>query len=169
MPDIEEKRYNTITPWITTKDTSKLIVFLTSAFNAKELGRVYNANGSIGHAEVQIGDSKIMMFDSNPEWPEFPCFINLYVDNSEELYEQAIKAGATSMTKMTTQFWGDRGGRVIDPFGNVWWITSHIEDVSPEEMERRSKQKEYIEAMEYAQSSFNLQPILEQLKQRNHA
>jgi len=56
---------------------------------------------------------------------------------------------------MTTHFWGDRGGRVIDPFGNIWWINSHVEDVSAEEMERRAKQKEFIEAMDYAQSSFN--------------
>jgi PhnB protein len=155
MSNTEPKRYSTITPWITTKSTDKLITFLTAAFNAVELGRVLNADGSIGHAEVQIGDSKIMMFDSPADWPSFPSFINLYVDNGDELYEQALKAGAVSMTELTTQSWGDRGGRIIDPFGNVWWITSHIEDVSPEEMERRSKQRQYIDAMEYAQKSFN--------------
>jgi PhnB protein len=140
---------------LTTKSTDKLICFLTEAFNAKELGRVYNADGSIGHAEVLIGDSKILMFDSKSEWPAFRSFIHLYVENGDELYEQALKAGAKSMTKMTTHFWGDRGGRVIDPFGNIWWINSHVEDVSAVEMERRAKQKEYIEAMDYAQSSFD--------------
>ena len=133
------KKYNTVSIWLTTKSTDKLISFLTEAFNVKELGRVYNADGSIGHAEVQIGDSKILMFDSKPEWPAFPSFIHLYVENRDEIYEQALKAGAKSMTKMTTHFWGDRGGRVIDPFGNIWWIKSHVEDVSAEEMERRAK------------------------------
>lgn len=145
----------TITPWITTKSTEKLIAFLIAAFHAEELGRVYNVDGSIGHAEVRIGDSKILMFDSPAEWPSFPCFIRLYVDDSDESYAQAIKAGAISMTKVISQAWGERGGRVVDPFGNVWWITSKVEEVSPGEMMERSKQKKYIDAMEYAQKSFN--------------
>ncbi|PQP88670.1 VOC family protein [Paenibacillus sp. AR247] len=154
----------TITPWITTQSTEKLIAFLTAAFDARELGRVYNADGSIGHAEVGIGDSKILMFDSPAEWPSFPCLIRLYVDNSDEIYAQAIKAGAISMTKVITQAWGERGGRVVDPFGNVWWITSKVEDVSPEKMIERSKQQEYIDAMEYAQKSFN--PFLTDARNR---
>ncbi|NOV00020.1 VOC family protein [Paenibacillus planticolens] len=145
----------TITPWITTKSTEKLISFLIAAFNAEELGRVYNPDGNIGHAEVRIGDSKILMFDSLDEWPAFPCLIRLYVENADELYSQAIKAGAISMTKPTTMAWGERGGRVVDPFGSIWWITSKVEDVSPEEMMERLKQQEYIDAMEYAQKSFN--------------
>jgi len=145
----------TITPWITTKSTAKLIDFLSAAFDAQELGRVNNADGSIGHAEVRIGDSKILMFDSPAEWPSFPSFIRLYVSDSDKFYAQAIKAGATSMTKVVTQAWGERGGRVVDPFGNIWWITSRVEDVSPEEMMERSKQQAYIDAMEYAQKSFN--------------
>ena len=151
----ELKKYNTVSIWITTKNTDRLITFLKAAFNAEELGRVFNEDGSIGHAEVQIGDSKILMFDSKPEWPPFRSLIHLYVDNGDELYEQALNAGAKSMTKMTTHFWGDRGGRIIDPFGNIWWINSHVEDVNAEEMETRAKQKEFIEAMDYAQKSFN--------------
>lgn len=166
MSNTNEKRYNTITPWITTKDTTKLIAFLVKAFDAIELGVVKNEDGSVGHAEVQIGDSKIMMFDAHPDWPPFPCFINLYVKDSELLYNQALEAGATSMTKVITQAWGDKGGRVIDPFGNVWWITSQVEEVSPTEMEIRMGQEEYINAMEYAQTSFNLQPIIDLVKQK---
>jgi uncharacterized glyoxalase superfamily protein PhnB len=164
MPD-EQKSYNTVTPWITTKSTDKLIEFLVAAFNAIELGRVHNADGSIGHAEVQIGDSKILMFDSRPEWPPFPCFINLYVDDSETLYEQAIQAGATPMTKIVTQAWGDKGGRIIDPFGNVWWLTTHVEDVDPGEIGKRSQQEEYKKAMEYAQNSFNIQAVIDMVQQ----
>jgi uncharacterized glyoxalase superfamily protein PhnB len=163
-----EKRYGTITPWIATRSTAKLIDFLAAAFDAKELGRVHNADGTIGHAEVQIGDSKIMMFDLRPEWSPLPCLINLYVDDCERLYNQAIKAGATSMTKITTQSWGDKSGRIVDPFGNVWWLTSHVEDVSPDETAKRSQQEEYIKAMEYAQNSFNLQPIIDVVKKAHN-
>ncbi len=149
-----EKRYHTVSIWLATKSTDKLIIFLKEAFHAKELGRVYTPDGSIGHAEVQIGDSKILMFDLKPDWPAFRSLIHLYVDNADEMYENALNAGAKSMTRVTTHFWGDRGGRVIDPFGNIWWINSHVEDVSVEEMEKRAKQSEFTEAMDYAQKSF---------------
>ncbi|MCC3374251.1 VOC family protein [Cohnella sp. REN36] len=151
----ESAENRTVTPWITTKNTEKFIGFLTAAFDAQELGRVYNADGSIGHAEIRIGDSKLLMFDSAQEGPSFPALIRLYMDNCDELYARAIKAGAVSMTKPTTMSWGERGGRVVDPFGNIWWITTKVEDVSPEEMMERSKQQAYIDAMEYAQKSYN--------------
>ncbi|MDR3226166.1 MAG: VOC family protein [Prevotellaceae bacterium] len=150
-----KNKYHTVCPWIVTKNTEKLIEFLKSAFNAYEHGRVYNNDGTIGHAEVQIGDSKILMFDAKQNWAETPAFLYLCVDNGDILYEQALKAGATSMTKMTTHSWGDRIGRIRDPFGNIWWITTHIEDLSTDEIVKRSQQKEFIEAMEYAQNSFN--------------
>jgi len=154
-------KYNTITPWITTKDTRKLIDFLVSSFDAVELGCVKNSNGSIGHAEVQIGDSKIMMFDTPNDIQPLPSLINLFVEDSERLYNQVLKAGAVSMTKITKHSWGDKSGRIIDPFGNVWWIVSCVEDVSAEEMQKRFMQKEYQDAMEYAQSSFDLKKAIE--------
>jgi PhnB protein len=95
------------------------------------------------------------MFDAKQNWPDTPVFLYLYVDDGDVLYEQALKAGATSMTRMTTHSWGDRIGRICDPFGNIWWITTHVEDLSPDEIVKRSQQKEFIEAMEYAQNSFN--------------
>jgi len=150
-----ENKYHTVSPWIATKNTDKFIGFLISAFNAHELGRVYNNDGTIGHAEVQIGDSKILMFDAKQNWPDTPAFLYLYVDEGDALYEQALKAGAVSMTRMTTHAWGDRIGRICDPFGNIWWITTHVEDLSTDEIVKRSQQKEFIEAMEYAQNSFN--------------
>ncbi|WP_152397951.1 VOC family protein [Paenibacillus cellulositrophicus] len=152
---VPETVNRTVTPWITTQSTERLISFLIDAFDAQELGRVYNPDGAIGHAEVRIGDSKILMFDAAPEWPPFPSLIRLYVNDSDAMYARAIKAGAVSMTEPTTMAWGERGGRVVDPFGNIWWITSKIEDVSPEEMMERSQQQAYIDAMEYAQTSFN--------------
>ncbi|MBJ9992894.1 VOC family protein [Paenibacillus sp. S28] len=159
---VSETVNRTVTPWITTQSTGKLIDFLTNAFDAQELGRVYTPDGTIGHAEVRIGDSKILMFDSAPEWPPFISFIRLYVDDSDAFYARAIKAGAVSMTEPTTMAWGERGGRVVDPFGNIWWITSKAEDVSSEEMIERSQQQAYIDAMEYAQTSFN--PLMANVK-----
>jgi PhnB protein len=148
-------KYHTINTWIVTKNSDQMIEFLKVAFNGVELGRVYNNDGTIGHAEVQIGDSKILLFDAKPILREIPAFVFLYVDNGDILYEQALKAGAVSITKMTTHSWGDRVGRVQDPFGNIWWITTPIEELTSDEIVERSMQKEFIEAMEYAQNSFN--------------
>jgi PhnB protein len=153
--ETKQNRYHTVNSWIATKNTAKLIEFLKLAFNAHECGRVYNDDGSIGHAEVQIGDSIILMFDAKQNWHETPVFIYLYLDNGDAFYEQALQAGATSITKMTTHSWGDRIGRICDPFGNIWWITTHVEDISSEEIIKRSQQKEFIDAMQYARHSFN--------------
>jgi len=147
--------YHTVTTWIITKDTSQLIDFVKKAFNAHSDVRIYNEDGTIGHAEVRIGDSVVMMFDKREEWPETPSFIRLYVEDGDAVYEQAIKAGATSVTKMTNLFFGDRVGRVRDPLGNLWWIQTHIEDLDPEEMTKRAGQSEYIDAMQYVQTSLH--------------
>jgi uncharacterized glyoxalase superfamily protein PhnB len=92
------------------------------AFDAEELARVHVEDGSIGHAEVRIGDSVVMMFDTKADWPETPCFLRLYVEDCDAVYQQALKAGATSVTEVTYLFFGDRVGRARDPFGNLWWI-----------------------------------------------
>jgi PhnB protein len=155
MLEIKQYRYHTVNSWIVTKNTAKLIEFLKAAFDAQECGRVYNEDGSIGHAEVQIGDSIVLMFDAKQGWPETPSFIYLYLDEGDTFYEQALRAGATSVTGMTTHSWGDRIGRICDPFGNIWWITTHVEDLTTEEIIKRSQQKEYLDAMQYAQQSFN--------------
>jgi PhnB protein len=147
--------YSTVTPWIISRDTAKLLDFMKQAFGAEELGRVYNEDGTIGHAEARIGDSIVMAFDAKEEWPDTPCFLRLYVSNGDAVYQRAIAAGATSVTEITSMFWGDQGGRVRDPFGNVWWIQTHVEDVAPEEMEKRAREKKYLDAMQYAQGSFD--------------
>jgi PhnB protein len=94
-------------------------------------------DGGIGHAEVRIGDSVVMMFDAKADWPETPAFLRFYVEDCDAVYQQALKAGAISVTKPTNVPWGDRICRVDDPFGNLWWIMTRIEDVSPEEEEKR--------------------------------
>lgn len=147
--------YSTVTPWIVTRDTARLLDFMKQAFGAEELGRVYNEDGTIGHAEAKIGDAIVMAFDAKEEWPDTPCFLRLFVPDGDAVYQRALAAGATSVTEITSMFWGDRGGRVRDPLGNIWWIQTHVENVAPEEMEKRAREKEYLDAMQYAQGSFD--------------
>lgn len=146
--------YHAVTPWIISRNTASLLDYVKEAFGAKELARIYNEDGSIGHAEARIGDSVVMMFDAKEAWPPTPCFLRLYVEDGDAVYRQALNAGATSVTEMTELFWGDRVGRVRDPFGNIWWIQTHIA-VDPEEMDRRAGEQTFINAMQYVQSSLD--------------
>jgi PhnB protein len=145
--------YHTVTPFVIVKGAARFIDFMKEAFGAVEMTRVADRSGAIGHAEVRIGDSVVMLFDSKEGWPETPAFLRLYIEDVDAWYQRALKARATSVTKPTNTPWGDRSCRVRDPFGNLWWIMSHIEDVSPEEEEKRWGQKEYIEAMQYVESA----------------
>lgn len=150
--------YYTVTPWIVVKGAAKLIVFLEKAFAAKETEgtRFYNADGTIGHVEVRIGDSVVMLFDSSPGWPATPSFLRLYVADAEAVYQRALQAGAAPVTEMAEHFFGDRIGRVRDSAGNVWWIQSHIEDVTPEEMGKRMiGPNRFTDAMQEAQASLD--------------
>jgi uncharacterized glyoxalase superfamily protein PhnB len=148
--------YHTVTPWIISRDTASLIEFVTRAFGAEEIARVVDENGVIGHAEFRIGDSIVMGFDARPEWPDTSAFLRLYVEDADAVHRQALDAGATSVTEVTDLFWGDRVGRVRDPFGNLWWIQSRVEEVSPAEMERRAGEPEWIERMAYVQRSLTI-------------
>ena len=103
--------YHSVTPWIISRDTARLLDFMSKAFGAEELGRVYNEDGTIGHAEAKIGDCIVMAFDARREWPPTPCFLRLYVPDGDAVYQQAIAAGATSVTEMTSLSFGDRVGR----------------------------------------------------------
>jgi len=147
------KGYSTVTPWIISRDTARLLDFVKQAFGAEELARVHVENGAIGHAEFKIGDAIVMAFDAEEEWPNTPCFLRLYVEDGDAVYQQALSAGAISVTKMTSMFWGDRIGRVRDPLGNIWWIQTRLEDLDPEEMGRRAGEKQYRDAMQYVQQS----------------
>lgn len=145
--------YGTVTPWIISRDTAQLLDFVAAAFDATELARVHNDDGTIGHAEVRIGDSVVMMFDGRPEWPDTPAFLRLYVPDGDAVFQQALDAGASVVTRMTELFWGDRVGRVRDPLGNVWWIQERVADLTPQEIEQRAARPELIEAMRYVQSA----------------
>lgn len=149
--------YHTVTPWIIAKDAAKLIEFLKEAFGAEETegSRFYNKDGKIDHVELRIGDSVVMMFDTREAWPPTPGFLRLYVEDGDAAYQRALKAGATSVTEMTDLFFGDRVGRVRDPWGNIWWIQERIEELDGEEMMKRAGQPAAAAAMQYVQESLD--------------
>jgi len=145
----------TVTPYIAVKGAADFINFLKRAFDAKEFGRAENLDGTIGHAEVQIGDSTLMLFDSKKEWQHTPSFLSIYVEDADDVFAQALQAGATPVTEMTTfNILGDRAGRVSDPFGNLWWIQTHLKDVAPEETARLLQDPEELRVMQIFQETF---------------
>ena len=137
--------YHTATPYLIVKEAAKAIDFYKRAFGATESMRMPGPGGKIMHAEIKIGDSPIMMADECPPMNAFspqsiggsPIFLMLYVEDVDKVTSQAIAAGATVEQAVKNQFYGDRSGTVVDPFGHRWTIATHIEDVSPEEMKRR--------------------------------
>ena len=132
--------------YITIKGCSEAIEFYKKAFGAKEVGRLLMPNGLIGHAEIEIEGSLLMMADENLEWgtksPETiggtPISLGLYVKDVDSAFKQAIDAGAKEVMKVDDMFYGDRIGQVMDPFGYKWMISTHKEDVTYEEMQKRS-------------------------------
>jgi PhnB protein len=130
--------YHTVTPYLTVKGVDQLIEFLKKAFGAKEQFRHKRPDGSTGHAEMKLGDSMLMMGEAYGQWVAMPSQIYLYVEDCDKVYKQAMAAGATSLMEPADQFYGDRNAGVKDPLGNSWWIGTHVEDVSPEEMKRRA-------------------------------
>ncbi|MFD4375841.1 VOC family protein [Streptomyces sp. NPDC058486] len=145
--------YTAVTPWIIGADTAGLIDYLERAFGAEDLGRFVMEDGTVGHAELRVGDARIMAFDSPPDWPPTPAFLRLYVDDARAVHRRAVEAGGTSVTEVTHLSFGDLVGRVRDPFGNLWWIQTHIEDVDEEEYERRLTDPAFTKAMEYVQGA----------------
>lgn len=147
--------YGTVTPWIISGDTAQLIDFAKRAFGAEELARLPGAEGGIGHAEIRIGDSVVMMFDSREGWPPTPAFLRLYVDDADAVFRDALKAGAKQVTEVTGLFFGDRVGRVRDPLGNLWWIQAHVEDVDPGELARRPTEPDAVKDLRYVEESLH--------------
>ena len=151
--DAVPQGYGTVTPWIISRDSARLLDFITDAFGGAEIARVPNEDGSIGHAEIRIGDSVVMMFDGRANWPDLPGFLRLYVVNGDAVFARAIDAGAEPVTEMTELAWGDRVGRVRDPQGNVWWIQERVAELEPDEIGRRMAEPRFIEAMRYVQAA----------------
>jgi PhnB protein len=137
--------FHTVTASITCKDAARAIQFYKDAFGAVERLRMASPDGRVNHAELQIGDSIIFMGDEFPGMTAAPAAdllpsqsIYLYVKDVDSLFNQAVGAGCKESMPVTDMFWGDRYGKVIDPFGHHWGISTHVEDVSPEEMDRRA-------------------------------
>jgi PhnB protein len=139
--------YNSITPYLIIKNAAKAIEFYKKAFGATEVFRMDDAQGRVGHAELQIGDSRLMLADEHPEMGyssattigATPVSLHLYVEDCDEIVKRAVAAGANLDRPVEDRFYGDRNGTIHDPFGHVWTVATHVEDVSSEEMEVRAK------------------------------
>lgn len=129
--------YRTVTPYLIVSDADSLLRFVQAAFGARVHDEHRGPDGSVMHADVIIGDSHVMMGQANEKWRAIPGSIHLYVPDADATYQAALRAGAKSIQEVSNQFYGDRSGGVEDPAGVTWWISTHVEDVSPEEMERR--------------------------------
>jgi PhnB protein len=129
--------YHSVTPTLIVKGAGKLIDFVKQAFGAEEAFRMPAPSGEIMHAEVRIGDSVIMLNDAMRQSP-ITSSLFLYVTDVDRVYQQALKAGATSLVEPANMFWGDRMAQVQDTFGNQWAIATHVEDVPPQEIEKRA-------------------------------
>jgi PhnB protein len=139
--------YHTVTPYLTLDDAAAAIEFYKDAFGASERARMETPDGKIGHAELEIGDSIVMLADAMPQSTTKPpselggtsVGVFLYVKDVDKVVAQAQKAGAAITQEVADQFWGDRFGSLKDPYGHVWSIATHVEDLTPEEIADRAK------------------------------
>ena len=132
--------YSVVTPYLVVRDAPALILFLEQAFGARERMRMTDEQGAIRHGEVEIGNARVMLADASDEFPPIPAMLHLYVEDVDAVYRQALAAGGESIIEPMDQFYGDRMAGVRDGFGNQWWLATHIEDVSPEEAQRRQRE-----------------------------
>jgi len=131
------KGNSVVSPYLVIEDVQMMLDFVKQAFGAQETSVLAMPDGTVMHAEVKIGDSVIMMGIAGPERELYKCMIHIYTADCDAVFKKAIAAGAISLQEVSDQFYGDRNGGVKDPFGNAWWISTHIEDVSEKEIERR--------------------------------
>lgn len=140
--------YHSVTPYLIIQGAAGAIDFYKRAFGAQELMRIAGPDGRIGHAEIRIGDSPVMLADEHPEMgyrsPQSiggtPVSLMVYVERVDEIFRQAVSAGAKELQPVKDQFYGDRSGTLQDPFGHVWTVSTHVEDIAPEEMGRRAEE-----------------------------
>jgi PhnB protein len=138
--------YPRVTPYLYIDGAAQAIEFYEKVLGAKERGRMDGPDGKVGHAELEIGDSLVMLADEHPDMgvrgPKSiggtACALHVYVEDVESVFQAALDAGATSISDVENQFYGDRSGQFEDPFGHRWSVASHVEDVPPDEMEKRA-------------------------------
>jgi PhnB protein len=139
--------YHTVSPYLAVDDAARAIEYYARAFGAKEVVRMDGPGGTIAHAELEVGDSRIMLSDPFPQASTQPpkelggttASVFMYVEDVDAVVKQAVDAGGKVTMEVAAQFWGDRFGTVTDPFGHVWSIATHVEDVPPDEMAERAK------------------------------
>jgi len=139
--------YHTVTPYLIVDGAARALEFYKKAFGAEETFRMPGPGGKIGHAEFRLGNSMIMIADEHPEMgargPKSaggtPMSLIVYVEDVDKVFPRAVQAGATVDRPLANQFYGDRTGGVVDPFGHKWYLATHVEDVPPDEMEKRAK------------------------------
>jgi len=138
--------YPRVIPYLSVDDGNAAIAFYTDVFGAKERMRMPGPDGTVGHAELEIGDSMVMLADAVPEMggksPKTiggtPVTLMVYVEDVDSVFDRAVRAGASVDRQVELQFYGDRAGQFVDPFGHKWHVATHVEDVAPEEMEKRA-------------------------------
>lgn len=147
MPDPVPAAYGAVTPYLTVADGAAAIDWYVRALGAEEVMRMDWGDGRVGHAEIRIGGSMVMLSGEFPEmqcmsprhWGGTPVGLLLYVPDVDAVVERAVAEGATLSSPVQDQFYGDRMGTIVDPFGHKWFVATHVEDVAPDEMERRAE------------------------------
>jgi uncharacterized glyoxalase superfamily protein PhnB len=144
-----------VTPYVAVRGAADWLKFVEQTFETKASFAVPNEDGTIGHAEITIGDSVVMAFDSQPDWPDLPSLLSVFVDDADATVARAVEAGGTVITPLiTSKIVGDRGARVRDPFGNIWWIQTHLYDVNPADLPALFADPAEAAAMKQLQESF---------------
>lgn len=158
--------FSTVSTYLIVRGGEEAIAFYGKAFGAKEIYRLSMPGGQIAHAELQIGDTRLMIADEMPEFGNkspkslggTPAGLCIYAPDCDALFAQAIDAGATELRPLADQFYGDRSGQVLDPFGHQWTLATHLEDMTPEEMTRRMMQQPPPDAGEMPEAAMQTEP-----------
>jgi uncharacterized glyoxalase superfamily protein PhnB len=132
--------YPAVIPYLMVRDAARFIEFLSTVFAARVTEQLKRPDGKIGHTEVRVGDSMIMLSEEADGHPATPVMLHFYVEDVDAVFDRAVRAGGTVVAKPEKQFYGDRSGGVKEPSGNTIWIATHVEDVAPDELKRRAAQ-----------------------------
>lgn len=135
--------YSNVIPYLICKDTNKVIEFAEKTFGAKLSNINKGEDGTVYHATIHIRDSAVMLSEGSEKYPAVPAMMYIYVENTDEVYKKGLEAGGKSLREPTDEFYGDRSCGLEDSSGNQWWIASHLEDVSDEEIARRQKEAKH--------------------------
>ena len=136
------QEYPRVTPYLVVEGAADCLAFIRDVFEGDEKMRMATGDGRVGHAEIAIGDSLVMVADAGGEHPPRTAMLHVYVEDCDATFRRGMDAGATAIREPADQFYGDRSAQMRDPFGNEWSLATHVEDVEPEEMERRAREWE---------------------------